>query len=400
MAITFNADTTNGAVITSDTSGEIELQANGVTKAKVTANGLQDANGNSLRGGSFRNLLINGDFNVWQRGTSFSPTSALYGADRFQSLAGGGFNIDSTVTQSTDVPTGQGFKYSLDIAVDTVQTPTGSNNGGFGQFCETQNFYHLAWGTSNAKSLTLSFWVKSNKTGIYVCQFKQNESGTDYYILKEYTINTADTWEKKIITIDGNTSQSFDVSANGDGFRMMWWLASGPDDYATKDVWIAGSGYRATSNQVNLWDNAANYWRITGTQLEVGSGASDFEFLPYDVQLQRCQRYYYKIASLTSQGLGCVGFVYNSQVGVMTTTFPVQMRIRPTALETTGTASDYSIRYLATITVSNTPPSFYTASLQAADVQFYVPSTTLTAGQACMSRAATDSAYLAWSAEL
>jgi hypothetical protein len=344
MAITFNADTTNGAVITSDTSGEIELQANGVTKAKVTANGLQDANGNSLRGGMYRNLLINGDFNVWQRGTSFSPTSALYGADRFQSLAGGGFNIDSTVTQSTDVPTGQGFKYSLDIAVDTVQTPTGSNNGGFGQFCETQNFYHLAWGTSNAKSLTLSFWVKSNKTGTYVCQFKQNESGTDYYILKEYTINTADTWEKKIITIDGNTSQNFDGTANGDGFRMIWWLASGPDDYETKDVWIAGGGYKATSNQVNLWDNAANYWRITGTQLEVGEGASDFEFLPYDVQLQRCQRYYYATSSAFIAA-SATTLCYNLQ-------FPVTMRAIPTETHSyAGVANDvYAIATAATPT--------------------------------------------------
>jgi hypothetical protein len=282
-----------------DTSGEITISAPsvaGTTTLTLPATSSTLATQTSL---GVRNLIINGNFNVWQRGTSFSPTSSLYGADRFLSIAGGGFNIDSTVTQSADVPTGQGFKYSLDIAVDTVQTPTGSNNGGFGQFCETQNFYHLAWGTSNAKSLTLSFWVKSNKTGIYVCQFKQNETGTNYYILKEYTINTADTWEKKIITIDGNTSQSFDGTVNGDGFRMMWWLASGPDDYATKDVWTAGGGFKATSNQVNFWDNAANYWRITGVQLEVGTEATPFEHRPYDMELARCQRYFQKLTPLS-----------------------------------------------------------------------------------------------------
>src|SRR6056300_1435932 len=109
MASTINSSTSNGIVITPDTSGEIELQANGVTKAKVTANGLQDANGNSITGGMYRNLIINGDMQIVQRGTSATgkTTSGYYTVDRFReevSSAG-----TWTFTQDTDVPTGQGF---------------------------------------------------------------------------------------------------------------------------------------------------------------------------------------------------------------------------------------------------------------------------------------------------
>ena len=128
MASTINSDTTNGVVVTSDTSGEIELQANGVTKAKVTANGLQDANGNSLRGGSFRNLFINGDMQIAQRGTSVSgiTSSDYHVIDRFRTniLSAGTW----TISQDTDVPTGQGFSKSLKVDCTTADaSPAGAD---------------------------------------------------------------------------------------------------------------------------------------------------------------------------------------------------------------------------------------------------------------------------------
>lgn len=267
--------------------------------------------GNAYNAGALsnRNLIINGAMQVWQRGTSFSPTSTeVYTVDRFQSLIGSGFNGDATITQSTDVPTGQGFTYATDIAIDSVQTPSAGQNGGFKQEIERQNVWQLAYGTSNAKTVTLSFWVKSNKTGTYTVQFQINaDGGTGSYYLKEYTINSADTWEKKTLTVPGNTVTAISTgqAANNDGYRVNWMLAVGSGDTAATDSWIVDGAYAASANQVNLWDNASNYWRITGVQLEVGTVATPFEHRSYAQELQLCMRYY-------QVAVGMWGFAYSN----------------------------------------------------------------------------------------
>ena len=153
-----------------------------------------------------RNLLYNGKHEVAQRGTSFSSAgNVIYLTDRWHIPIGSGFNLDTTLSQSTTVPTGQGFKYSLKVEADTVQTPSGSHNGGIAQKLEGQDVQHLAYGTSSAKSVTLSFWVRSNKTGVYCCQLQTNHYGgsNQYGHVKEYTISAANTWEKKILTFPG-----------------------------------------------------------------------------------------------------------------------------------------------------------------------------------------------------
>jgi len=295
MAITFNADTTNGAVITSDTSGEIELQANGVTKAKVTANGLQDANGNSLRGGMYRNLIINGDMKIAQRGTSLTSLTSgnNFTSDRFYLQVGAGTWSQTT---DTDVPTGQGFVNSLKISCTATATPTSNQTINVSQGIEGLNLQHLKYGTSSAEQLTLSFWVKSNKTGTYVVWFYQNNDTRQTN--KTYTIDSADTWEKKTITISADTVGVID-NDNGQSMLVRWVLATGPDlssGTSPDGIWEAYTGANAYAGQaVNLADSTSNYINITGVQLEVGSGASDFEFLPYDVQLQRCFRYFEKL---------------------------------------------------------------------------------------------------------
>ncbi len=296
MASTINSDTTNGVVVTSDTSGEIELQANGVTKAKVTANGLQDANGNSLRGGSFRNLFINGDMQIAQRGTSVSgiTSSDYHVIDRFRTniLSAGTW----TISQDTDVPTGQGFANSIKLDCTTANASFSSNElVHVLQRIEARNLQHLKFGTSNAQSLTASFWVKSNKTGTYTVTFIQPDA-SNKMLAKSYTINSANTWEKKTITIEGDISGQIDNN-NEVGINVYWQLAVGPDRNSggINTSWTSYNiSNEADSSQVNLADSTSNYINITGLQLEVGEGASDFEFLPYDVQLQRCHRYYWK----------------------------------------------------------------------------------------------------------
>ena len=294
MATTINSNTTDGIVITPDTSGEIELQADGVTKAKITANGLQDANGASLRGGMYRNLIINGDMQIAQRGTSVTgiTSSDYHVMDRFRT------NIMSagtwTIAQDTDVPSGQGFSNSIKLDCTTANASLSSNElVHVLQRIEAQNLQHLKFGTSNAESLTASFWVKSNKTGTYTLTFIQPD-GSNKMLAKSYTINSADTWEKKTITIEGDIAGQIDNN-NDVGLNVYWQLAVGPsrNSGGINTSWTAYNiSNEADSSQVNLADSTSNYINITGVQLEVGEGASDFEFLPYDVQLARCQRYY------------------------------------------------------------------------------------------------------------
>jgi hypothetical protein len=297
MASTINSSTSNGIVITPDTSGEIELQANGVTKAKVTANGLQDANGNSITGGMYRNLIINGDMQIAQRGTSATGITtghASHCVDQWKFLvqvAG-----TWTLSQDTDVPTGQGFGSSFKLQCTTANSSLSSNSLiQINNFIEGQNLQHLKYGTSSAEKVTASFWIKSNKTGTYVGRLFTPSPTKSAHIT--FTIDTANTWEKKTLIFNGDTATSL-VNSNAEGFRFTIWLAGGSDfTSGTQDgnTWVTyTSANSAPALTVNLADSTSNYLNITGVQLEVGSGASDFEFLPYDVQLARCQRYYTK----------------------------------------------------------------------------------------------------------
>jgi hypothetical protein len=335
--------------MTPDTSGEIELQANGVTKAKVTANGLQDANGNSLRGGMYRNLIINGDMRIAQRGTSVSGITlrGYYTVDRFTlggdgTVGGGAW----TQSQSTDVPTGQGFASSFKMQCTTANTSLASNKHCIiAQHIEGQNCQHLKFGTSSAQSLTLSWWVKSNKTGTYILELITSNART---ISKAYTINTADTWEKKTITIEGDTDASGTIdNDNTIGIQTHFWLVTGTDRSSgtLATSWQALNNPDRAVGQVNLLDSTSNYINITGVQLEVGSGASDFEFLPYDVQLQRCQRY----ALLLGDGLS--GQARTTSSTFLCPSFYQQMRATPT-VTITDTSVSISDNYAANFTSS------------------------------------------------
>jgi len=319
MASTINSSTSNGIVITPDTSGEIELQANGVTKAKVTANGLQDANGNSLRGGSFRNLIINGDMKIDQRNAGSAVTSSGYTVDRFrvQNSTDGAFSV----VQDTDVPSGQGFINSLKYTVTTADTSlTTTQNTAIVQEIEGVNTTHLELGTANAKTFTISFWVKSSLTGTFGGALR-NQGNTRGYVYT-YNVNSANTWEKKTITIAGDTSGTWNTST-GIGIAVVFALGCGPDLSDTANTWYGANKISATG-AVELIGTLNATWQITGVQLEVGEGASDFEFLPYDVQLARCYRYC-QVYTAESIGLILNAYYPTNSVWLKTT-----MRATPT----------------------------------------------------------------------
>jgi hypothetical protein len=285
----------------------------------------------------FRNIIINGDMSIAQRGTSTaSITSAgYYTVDRHRAV------VDSlgtwTMSQSTDVPSGQGFAKSLKYNCTTADASPSAGDVFFSaQYIEGQMLQYLKKGTSNAESLTLSFWVKSNKTGTYIAELFDNDNART--INKSYTINSASTWEKKTITFAGDTTGTLG-NDNGLSFALHLWLGAGSNftSGTLATSWESQTNANRAVGQVNLADNTANEWYITGIQLEAGTTASDFEFLPVDVNLQRCQRYFEKTfnqgvtpaASVTAADRRTGICFTGSQVGIYSE-YSVTKRANPT----------------------------------------------------------------------
>ena len=289
----------------------------------------------------FRNIIINGDQSIAQRGTSTSSLSsgANFGAtDRFK-LFGVTFGT-WTMSQSTDVPTGQGFVSSLKMDCTTANGSLSSDSQAqISQGIEGQNLQYLKKGTSSAESLTWSFWTKSNKTGTYICQIRDIDNSRS--ISKSYTISSADTWEKKIITFPGDTTGALD-NDNGKSFEIRWWLVAGTNftSGSLATSWGSETSANNAVGQVNLADSTSNEWYLTGAMLEVGTSASDFEFLPFDINYQRCKRYYQKTyeygtapGTATEDAWSWYGADYN--LGITSTfqnqgvKFEMQMRSSP-----------------------------------------------------------------------
>ena len=268
-----------------------------------------------------RNLVINGAMQVAQRGTSVTGvTSGAYRTcDRFMfsPFAAGTW----TVTQSTDAP--DGFSNSFRIDCTTADASLGASDFViFETKLEAQNLQHLMYGSSSAKSVTASFYVKSNKTGTYVLELRQPDSGRLYN--KTYTIDAANTWEYKTLTFPGDVSGTIN-NDNGEGLNMNFWVAAG-STYSSGSIgtsWHTTNANRA-AGVVNLADSTANDWAITGVQLEVGA-ATPFEHRSYADELARCQRYYIENTVCSSQA-DMDGANYMSARGF----FPVSMRAVPT----------------------------------------------------------------------
>ena len=305
----------------------------------------------------FRNIIINGDMSIAQRGTSATGIgngdAGYHTVDRYKFSESGSPTAEFTMSQSTDAPSGQGFANSLKFDVTTADTSLDSGHRyQVAQHIEAQNLQYLKWGTSSATSLTLSFWVKSNKTGTYCVGMVHGDASAISYV-KEYTVSTSNTWEKITLTFPGYTPTNFN-NDNGVGIYLGWSLGAGSNFHSTANQWTGSFEY-STANQVNLADSTSNEWYITGVQLEAGTTASDFEFLPYDVNLQRCLRYFAKFEAGSGENYA-LGITNNDNLNSTTTIpFSVRMRIAPTSITQTGTASDYRIRTYSSDTCTGVP---------------------------------------------
>ena len=255
---------------------------NADTLVTSTSGGILGAGNASI----MKNRIINGAMAIAQYGTSVAvATDGVYCLDRFRLGAIGTGRF--TAQQSTTAPTG--FGNSLQITVTTADSSLAATDlYNIRQWIEAFNMTDLAWGTANAKTVTLSFWVQSSLTGTFGGSLTNNDYGYSYPYT--YTISVANTWEYKTVTITGLTSGTI-ASGNGRGIGVSFSLGAGSNYTATAGSWSAVQAFGATGETNVVGTNAATFY-ITGVQLEVGSSATGFEYRQYQQELALCQRYY------------------------------------------------------------------------------------------------------------
>jgi len=271
-----------------------------------------------------KNRIINGNMMIDQRNSGAAvTTSGSFPVDRFSVLnaTDGAFSSQ----QDTSVPVG--FINSLKFTTTTADASLGATQyARCHQRIEGLNCADLGWGTVNAKTVTLSFWVRSSLTGTFGGALTNSAFDRSYPFT--YTISSADTWEQKAITITGDTSGTW-LTTNGLGIQVIWGLGVGSTYSGTADSW-AGAGYLSATGAVSVIGTLNATWYITGVQLEVGESSTEFEHRPYGTELQLCQRYYWKNGNYAGYAFLAVGMDQGT-AGEFLVTFPVQMRASPTA---------------------------------------------------------------------
>lgn len=276
-----------------------------------------------------RNMIINGAMNVAQRGTSFTgQTSTKYVVDRMLfGIKSGGYSGTWDYEQSADAP--DGFKYSVKCT-NTVAFPASPVSDAyfyFPHFLEGQDLQHLKFGTSEAETTTISFWVKSNVIGNYsfgVLQFDNSLKQVAF----GYTINAASTWEYKTITIPGDTAGVID-NDNGKGIQLEWWLNSGSvyTGGSAQSTWTTFDNTHRNFNNPGVGNDTSDFWQITGIQWEVGDRATPFEHRSYGDDLQRCRRYF---QHFSCGGSGTATGTNQTQSAMCTVNYSPEMRDTPT----------------------------------------------------------------------
>ena len=285
---------------------------------------------------SRRNIIINGAMQVAQRGTSATAMTSggIFLIDRFKGRES--TNGAATMEQSSDTPTGAGFGNSLKLAVTTADTDMGG-----GQFTLIQykivgtDLQQAKYGTSSAEKLTLSFWVKSAKTGTYIVEFINNNSGGAKNQSQSYTISSADTWEKKTITIDGDTSTAFENTTDAE-LWLYFWLSAGTNytgaSGSLNTSWTASVADNTRAKGVVNWmDSTSNNFYLTGMQLEVGDTATPFEHRSFGEELALCQRYCQKYGPYGSGSFpfGPSGYSYAATTTAVGQILPAELRASP-----------------------------------------------------------------------
>jgi hypothetical protein len=282
-----------------------------------------------------RNLIINGAMQVAQRATQVtgSTSTGYTTCDRFVlvNTTLGAWTVD----QSTDAP--DGFGSSFKVTCTTADSSPAAGDRFLYQLIEAQNLQQLAYGTSNAKNLTLSFWVKSNKTGTASVDALQNDNANKVFATT-YTINSADTWEYKTISIPADTAGLIN-NDTGAGFQIDFWMNSGSNSTGggVTSGWESFDNTKRNSSNLGVGGTTSDYFAITGIQLEVGDVATPFEHRSYGEEVALCQRYFVKYSSVTGEvsPFYASSFAWVSGLSYIPFTLTTRMRAIPT-LTTSG----------------------------------------------------------------
>ena len=271
-----------------------------------------------------RNLIINGAMQVFQRATSATnPGGGYDAADRWRQSQNNSGLGNFTIEQSTDAP--DGFATSLKLTKSGTTTQSSTVSAFIQQYFEGQNLQQLQYGGSGAKKVTLSFYVKSSLTGTWGVCLQDGEAGK--HNAQTYTISSANTWEYKTVTFDGDTSAGI-ANDNSAEFDVQFVLGAGTDyQTATTGSWQSGDK-KTTSSQTQWPETDGATWLVTGVQLEVGSQATPFEHRSYGEELALCQRYYQISKSFDL----CPG--NQSTQGIATYNAPVPLRASATVSAT------------------------------------------------------------------
>ena len=357
---------------------------------------------NIAQGGSnnttFRNRIINGAQIVDQRGSAGSAVTVnsvtkAYATDRFCGTGIGSAGV-FTLGQVTTAPSN--FINSLKATVTTADASLAATDlYRVMHLIEGLNCADLGWGTATAQTVTLSFWVYSNLTGTFGGSLTNSAANRSYPFT--FTISSASTWEQKTITVAGDTSGTW-LTTSGIGIAINFGLGVGSTYSGTASAW-AGAEYYSATCSTNVMATLSNTFYITGVQLEAGSTATPFEQRLYGTELALCQRYYFKFLASTSNWLGGAGYSGSTTTARTSITFPVQMRTSPTAIDTSGTASDY--RILPANVALNAVPTLNLANQTDGWLSSTVASgLTANAVAVLSANSGISTAFVGWSAEL
>jgi hypothetical protein len=304
------------------------------TMRRAEINGIVGAGGWAMR-----NRLINGDMRIDQRNAGAVVANAsAWITDRWGDFCAGSGKYSAQ--QSATAPAG--FSNSLLHTVTTAVTAAAGDVYQIFQPIEGFNASDLGWGTANAQPVTVSFWVRSSIAGTYPVAIK-SYSGSSRTYIATYTINAANTFEYKTVTIPGCTDGTW--ATNNNGFCYLTFdMGSGSNQNTTAGAWQAGD-YRRTSGCVNWMATSGATFYLTGVQLEKGSYATPFDFRPIGTELALCQRYYWRLSSVGSGYNYCKygnGFAQSAVNMNFQIPFPVTMRASPSSIDTAA-ASNFNV---------------------------------------------------------
>jgi hypothetical protein len=371
--------------------------AYGTVNADVIGTSVAGSNLGAGDASLMKNRIINGAMVIDQRnaGASVTPTNGQYTLDRWESVLTQASKY--TVQQNAgSVTPPAGFTNYLGITSSSAYSIASGDLFGLRQAIEGFNVADLGWGTANAKTVTISAWVRSSLTGTFGGSILNSAQNRSYPF--SYTISSANTWTQISVTIAGDTSGTW-LTTNGVGMYVFFGLGAGATYSGTAGAWSGSTFYSATGATSVVGTSGATFY-ITGVQLEVGSSATGYEYRQYGTELALCQRYYYRTEKNGNYSTP-TGYAISTTQAYLPVNFPVTMRTRPTALEQSGTASDYQlIRFGNGAGVNcSSVPVFNYATPDIGTITLTVSSGLVNSGAGSV-YFNNSNAYFGWSAEL